>query len=195
MRRRRPQQADDDSTGLSGWLYTDLLLGLVAVFIGTATFTVARTSTADGTPGDVPETPTTVATTTTSASPTSSAPTTVPPTCTVGLAADPVRILVRSDVTGVELGNSAVFQYRLGLTAHGLPDDSPVGFALAFGAGDGSDGVARATAVMKGIIAQDPGSQFGNVRSRSYFDRDLPPPFVTVDLFAVQQLCDNAPKA
>ena len=40
-RRRRSGGEGQDPVGLSGWLYTDLLLGLMIVFLGAMTFAVA----------------------------------------------------------------------------------------------------------------------------------------------------------
>jgi hypothetical protein len=39
---RRRNQDPDESTGLAGWLYTDLLLGLAVVFLGSAAFLVPK---------------------------------------------------------------------------------------------------------------------------------------------------------
>ena len=39
-RRTRKNAEGDDLVGLSGWLYTDLMLGLAVVFLGAAVFFV-----------------------------------------------------------------------------------------------------------------------------------------------------------
>ena len=62
MRRiRRSKVTDDEVLGLSGWLYTDLLLGLMVVFLGSVSFLVPRLKAEPGdSEGPVPTTTTTI---------------------------------------------------------------------------------------------------------------------------------------
>ena len=62
MRRiRRSKVTDDEVLGLSGWLYTDLLLGLMVVFLGSVSFLVPRSKAEPGdSEGPVPTTTTTI---------------------------------------------------------------------------------------------------------------------------------------
>ena len=64
-RRRRIRKGDDidESVGLSGWLYTDLMLGLAVVFLGAAVIKLPDVATNDE--GEVVVSPTTSTTTTT----------------------------------------------------------------------------------------------------------------------------------
>lgn len=68
MRRRRT--TDEDLTGLAGWLYADLLLGLVVVFLGTVTVVLLGSSAGSGSAAitDRPLVTTTIAKTSTTTS-------------------------------------------------------------------------------------------------------------------------------
>ena len=44
MRRRRTVREDEDVTGLAGWMYSDLLLGLMVVFLATISFIPGSTT-------------------------------------------------------------------------------------------------------------------------------------------------------
>ena len=76
--RNRRGQSEYDPVGLAGWLYTDLLLGLMIVFLGSVTFQVAASSGGqDGSvAGGVAATTSTTSTTSTSTSTSTSTPTT-----------------------------------------------------------------------------------------------------------------------
>ena len=52
-------RADRDTTGRSGWLYTDLLLGLTVIFLGTVSFVIPALSEEVPENGGVPATTTT----------------------------------------------------------------------------------------------------------------------------------------
>ena len=112
-RRNRRGQSEYDPVGLAGWLYTDLLLGLMVVFLGSVTFqVVASGSDQDGSQagsvaGTTTTSTTTTSTTTTSTTTTSTTTTstTVAPTTTTSTTVAPTTTTTTAAVPlGVEQG-------------------------------------------------------------------------------------------
>jgi hypothetical protein len=64
---RRERRSTDETAGLAGWMYTDLLLGLVVVFLGAVAFTIKQPD--DSAEAGGPTTTPTSSTTTTTTSP------------------------------------------------------------------------------------------------------------------------------
>ena len=147
-RRNRRGQSEYDPVGLAGWLYTDLLLGLMVVFLGSVTFqVVASGSDQDGSQAGSVAGTTTTSTTTTSTTTTSTTTTstTVAPTTTTSTTVAPTtttttpmgmeqgwycfRINKRLDEVGDEaMRTELVRQLKLA----GI-DDRHAGLVLTFG--------------------------------------------------------------
>jgi hypothetical protein len=189
-RNRRQRRAEegglDESAGLAGWLYTDLLLGLVVVFMGGLAFlvpSVLADSDADAdadAEGAVTAT-TTIPTTTTSTVP----PTTVPevPLCGGIVGEDQhISVNLRANQTGSDLLNDANRQIEALLEAKGIDTSSKIGFALAYG-GDLTFGKDDAFRLTERLAALDP-ERFGTMGFRAIANRSRPRGEVRIDMFA-----------
>lgn len=82
---RRGVDQVDDATGLAGWMYTDLLLGLAVTFLGSVGFVLAsRDAPPVDAEGDTPVVATSTTTTSTTSTTSTTTTTTLPPEqCTI----------------------------------------------------------------------------------------------------------------
>lgn len=166
-RRLRPRRREDEATGLAGWLYTDLLLGLAVVFLGAITFTAAAK------PKPIP---TTTTTSTTSTTTTSAPPTTIPAVpCTLRaeLYERETRIHLNTLVGDDALRDQFNNEINNLLFRLALPAQTRVGFALVFGAGNtDNEGErnAKLTADRLRFLAPD---RFGATPVRPLHDASL----------------------
>ena len=183
MRRRAPHgaAAGDDPTGLAGWLYADLLLGLAVVFLGSLTFVVVRGS-GDGDAAEVAPTSSTATATTTTTHHDHSTTTTTVPAATVPPESVPPAPPAACSVDRHQLPR---IQVALGdddttLVAEVravVPEATPIGFALLFGGGrdGGADDRAAGLAERLRLLM---GGEFGSAVMRPFHDQNLQPGLV-----------------
>ncbi len=181
----------DEAAGLAGWLYTDLLLGLVVVFLGAIAFVVPAL--AGGDDGDEEVVRPTIASTTT----TSTVP--LPPTCrsllpTTDERDDSILVFIPTTLADEEL--KAVFEesvraqlikYSFGPGAQSDPpvalnfEQLQVGLALASGYGaQGGQDAARQLVERLRVLAPD---EMGGVVGRYFWTTlNLEPNVVRLEL-------------
>lgn len=178
---RRPPAASDDEevTGLAGWLYTDLLLGLAVVFLGAITFTVARAPETDG-EGAAPSTSSTSTTSTTTT-------TTIPVPCQIlppPVERERYRLALRADMPPAELAADINVQLQAIRDLNGVTNDSGVGFAIVWGDGlNGGQGAADAARKWKKLVAAAPDTFKATTPARFLWDDSLAGDRVNVDVF------------
>ena len=81
--RRVAASGEDETVGLAGWMYTDLLLGLAVVFLGSIGFVLAGRDAEVGGPGESSSPQATVSTSSTSSTTTTTTTTLPPEECTI----------------------------------------------------------------------------------------------------------------
>ena len=146
--RNRRGQSEYDPVGLAGWLYTDLLLGLMIVFLGSVTFQVAASSGGqDGSvAGGVAATTSTTSTTSTSTSTSTTTTSTTTTTTTIPAATTTVPLGVEKgyycfrinrtlDVNDPESIRASVGHLRNELLLAGIAHRN-AGIVLTFGVHD-----------------------------------------------------------
>lgn len=162
MRRRRQQTSGDseDLLGLSGWLYSDLLLGIAVVFLAAVSFETILPVVAEVPIEEVQE----------EVEPLE--PETVElRQCLAGIALDHVEVFVARDLRGQALADAVMGRVQEALSDQAVIDPSAVtfGFMLAFGgAEDPNQGISYARAVSDSLIASMP-ERFERVVTRSYW--------------------------
>lgn len=172
--RRRPRE--DDTAGLAGWLYTDLLLGLAVIFLGAIAFSAATKPEESATP---------ITTTTTSTTTTTTPPTTLPPVpCTMRAEQVPreTRVKLATNVSDEQLRQEFEMKVTEVLSRIGLPLDSRVGFALVFGAGRTDNDGERQAAALADRLRMLSTQRFGTTGVRPLHDASLNNA-VNIDLF------------
>lgn len=188
---RRPTSEVDEQevTGLAGWLYTDLLLGLAVVFLGAITFTVTRPASAegDGEMGPAASSTSTTSTTTT---------TTLPEPCTVLRPPDDTagyRLELETKLTPEALLGEIQQQLTKIREANGVATDSGVAFALVFGGGaTNADGKRNARQFWEDRLLVDEVTRdiFGTTVPRFFHDTSLGRGQVNVDVFLQVGSCN-----
>ena len=174
--RRRAESPDDDPSGLAGWLYTDLMLGLVVVFLGSVTYTSFK--------ADTPVTPVTpVATTTTT-------------TTVVGPAPDPCslqttkhRLTLRGNSDDPSLAGDFTSKVAREIAAAGLPLDNRIGFTVVFAGGTSEDNAKKsAQAFFARLTSVAPGL-FGEQVFYAFYDNGLRPGDFNLDVHFLTGTC------
>lgn len=178
--RRPPATSDDEEvTGLAGWLYTDLLLGLAVVFLGAITFTVARAPENDGN-GAAPSTSSTSTTSTTTT-------TTIPVPCRIlppPNEKEKYRLALRTGLPPNEIAADIDAQLQVIRTLNGITTDSGVGFVIVWGDGlNGGQGSADARRKWETLLAAAPDTFKATTPARFLWDDSLFGDRVNVDVF------------
>lgn len=167
-RRIRARRGEDETVGLAGWLYTDLMLGLAVVFLGTIGFTAA-------TKPDESATPTTTTSTSVPVTTTSTIPptTTLPQPCT--LRPEPVKEDNRIKLSGSSETSPDEFELKVVelLNARSLPADTRIGFALFFGGGANSDQGQASASKMAATLGSKFPQRFESAAVRPLWDRSV----------------------
>ncbi|CAB4887861.1 unannotated protein [freshwater metagenome] len=178
--RHRPDAPDDDPTGLAGWLYTDLMLGLVVVFLGSVTFMTARAPDPPAIAEPAATTTTTTTTTTTVAGP-------PPDPCSLQTDKHRIRLSINaSDPAVVDSFNSQLNEIIL---ASGLPADTRVGFSVVFGGGnDETAATALANRFFQRLLMIAP-DRFGAQLSLAFFNTGLSTDRADIDVFLLKGTC------
>jgi len=169
---------DDDSTGLAGWLYADLLLGLVVVFLGTVTVLLAGSSTGNGAAFVSDETR---ATTTVARSSTTTTTTTLPSKKVKTFYKKPLKITFNPDQ--VQIVRDAVRNFILAESLDGEPE---VALVLLFGASSDADpnlGASRATRLWPLLIEALPDVFSDRALLRPLNSKYLSPSQFTAEIF------------
>lgn len=158
-RRRRVANPSvmDESSGLAGWLYTDLLLGLAVVFLGTIGFTAMTKE---------DETATVTTTTTTSTTSTTTTTTIAPDAPPFQLSCEQFYVdneYLRDSVSDSALNEGVTRLINEEIAKRGWTRTTArVGFVLLFGGhrdtpeDDGDQGAARAARFQERLRAQVP---------------------------------------
>jgi hypothetical protein len=183
---RTANALDDDENllGLSGWVYSDLLLGIAIVFLAAVSFQAINPVVAESelvveeleAEVEVEE---------------------IERSCTAGIGLNHIEVFIPYDLRGVPLLERVELSIETGL-ADVYPDVDPnaatFGFMLAFGgSADSGEGGARALASSEAVIALLP-ERFERVVSRAYWGgrgRELAGN-VRLDLFPyITEPCDD----
>lgn len=203
-RRRRPTRGEDETVGLAGWMYTDLLLGLAVVFLGSIAFVITATG-ADGTDAA----PITSTTSSTSTIPTTTTTTLPPEECTRLYAvpqtdAGRFRVTVLARTGDEQLAEQfraeveaqiVVQNERIEREGIAFPrfsfDDLEVSIVIASGEGpDTNSGVQLARSTVQRLQTLFP-DQLGVSAVRAQWDSSLMST-VEIELFpSVTDLCQN----
>lgn len=122
-----PSLDEDDVVGWSGWLYSDLLLGLFLVFLAAVSFRIVLPAAAETDPQDQVEE--------------------VPEPCAYAIDRESLLIELPLSLEGQELADEAERRLAVVLSERpdlGPPEDVTFGFVLAFGRAPSTNtGVAR----------------------------------------------------
>ncbi len=182
--RRIRSDQNEELLGLSGWVYSDLLLGVAVVFLAAVSFQAIIPATADGDDvleleqlGEGEEFDPGVR------------------ECIAGIALDHIEITLPRDLRGEALAERAMEsierelrrQFDVSLDS----DNVTFGFMLAFGgAADPNQGISRARGTSEALIARMP-ERFERVVSRSYWG-GRGSDSVRIDLFPyITEPCDE----
>jgi len=173
--RRRAETPDDDPSGLAGWLYTDLMLGLVVVFLGSVTYTSFKAAT--------PVTPVTPVTTTTT--------TTVvgPPPDPCSLQTTKHRLTLRGNSDDPSLAGDFTSKVAREIALAGLPPETRIGFTVVFAGGTNEDNAKKsAQAFFARLTSAAPGL-FGGQVFYAFYDNGLRPGDFNLDVLFLTGTC------
>lgn len=184
--RVQPPKGDRPSpVGLSGWLYTDLLLGLAVVFLAMVPVTM-------GTPEPEPSEEI-VSTPTPTPTPTETEATEPQLAACRGLSPEDeiVRVAISADLPDEDLRATFEGMAAEGLQRVGHPADADFGFLIAFGQGPSSQlGAARERArVMSERLRSLLPDRFENAAVRAYWSGGTSTPVVELELFPWIDTC------
>jgi len=183
-----PPSGLDESAGLAGWLYTDLLLGLLVVFLGGVAFFVPQITQDDGEAATT-STSAPASTSTTSVEQSGTLiPTTVPVPMCVALGGEDqiTRVTLSRSWSDEQLVAEAEAQIQFGFAERGISADASVGFAIAFGGPEIRPGAGRARDLIARLQLLMP-DRLGLMRYRAYGDQALNQDTVNIDLFPLTE--------
>lgn len=180
--RQRANDEVDDTPGLAGWLYTDLLLGLAVVFLGAVSFTAVKAE----------EEPASTTSSTTSTT-TSTSTTLVPPDpCTLltDQEGNPNRIRLTFGL-GDRLGEEFDRQLNDIVRSNLLPDGTRIGMALVFGGGSSESSAKQLAERMAEQLTTLRPAVLDTAVFRYFWDNGMSTNSVNIDVFLLKGACEG----